>query len=449
MILKHRDRELLRFEWLNREGVRILSVNEAERRYLPLEMKGEATDEAVLKWMRRRSVPKNRAYIAQMLDNLGLPHDDLRGMIAFSRGLSLNDVYWVVSEQEASLKWADVSLYSNEFSKVIAFMAFTGTGGNVSPGSTSPEMTTNGMLAKCWRRINGVPTLYKGGTEGAANSGFEPYSEFYAAQIAKAMELDHVPYGLARFKGRLCSTCPIFTSERQGYLPVGHVRGVEEALADPRFANIFLFDAVICNPDRHLGNFGYLIDNDTNEISGAAPIFDNGYGLFSLALFRNKYIDEFADLGAYAAKRAPALYRPWLNIPGGITEDMRQRVMKLNGFRFTSHANYNLPTERLRILEDFLQKRIREIACFGSEIRLDCKTSALDDTGKSKSRSADDTDEQILEHLQTDPFVSLEELAEMLHVSVITVKRRVANLKKTNRIRRVGSTKTGHWEILK
>ena len=30
MILRHRDRELLRFEWNGLEGVRIVSVNEAE-----------------------------------------------------------------------------------------------------------------------------------------------------------------------------------------------------------------------------------------------------------------------------------------------------------------------------------------------------------------------------------------------------------------------------------
>jgi len=42
MILKHRDRELLRFEWVEPQGVRVLSVNESERKFLPLEMKGVA-----------------------------------------------------------------------------------------------------------------------------------------------------------------------------------------------------------------------------------------------------------------------------------------------------------------------------------------------------------------------------------------------------------------------
>ena len=45
--------------------------------------------------------------------------------------------------------------------------------------------------------MNGRILLYKSGTEGFANSGLEPYSEYYASQIAKAMELRYVEYGLS------------------------------------------------------------------------------------------------------------------------------------------------------------------------------------------------------------------------------------------------------------
>ena len=37
MILKHRDRELLRFEWVEPNGVRIVSVNETEHRFQTLD----------------------------------------------------------------------------------------------------------------------------------------------------------------------------------------------------------------------------------------------------------------------------------------------------------------------------------------------------------------------------------------------------------------------------
>lgn len=456
MILKHRDTEVLRFEWIEPEGVRIVSVNEAARRFLPLDLHGQATDGGLWRWLRHRAVPKHRAYIAQFLSRLGIRNGDLRGILGFSRGLSLNDVHWVAEDDDKSL-WKSINLYANPFSETLAYMAFTGGDGTVAMGSTSPELTTNGMLAKCWRRLDGTPVLFKGGTEGAANSGFEPYSEFYAAQVAEAIGLDHVPYGLSKFKGRLCSTCAAFTSDRYGYLSAGRYMTREAALSDSRFADIFFFDALICNPDRHLGNFGYLVDNDTNEIVRAAPIFDNGYGLFSLALYKNKYKDEFADLAGFAAARTPALYYPWLNIPGGITARMKSLALKLRGFRFRRHAHYNLPTERLRILEDFLQRRISEIAEYDSGNLEKSQIASHGCTIKTKNERTDCTINRQLDgefadrvklNLKADPFITMDELANILRVSRRTVSNELKRLSDSNQIQRVGSRKTGYWKVI-
>ena len=63
--------------------------------------------------------------------------------------------------------------------------------------------------------------LFKGGTTGAANTGNEPYSEFYAAQVAKKMGLNHVPYTLGKWKGIICSVCELFTSKDYSYIPIG------------------------------------------------------------------------------------------------------------------------------------------------------------------------------------------------------------------------------------
>ena len=447
MILKHRDREVLRFEWLEPYGVHIVSVNESELKFLPLEMKGAATDEALWAWLKHRTVPKQRAYIFNFLSNIGLKPDDVQGIIRFCRGLSLNDVHWV-SENDDMASWSEVNLYSNDFSETLAFMAFAGVGERFSPGSLSPspELTTNGMLAKCWRRKDGVVSLYKSGTEGAANAGFEPYSEFYAAQIAEVMGLDHVGYGLAKFKGRLCSTCPLFTSDKYGYASAGRIAERGEAVKDPRFAELFLFDAIICNPDRHMGNFGYLVNNDTNEVVGAAPIFDNGYGLFALALDRaGDPNDDFGDLSKFMKRIAPALYANWLDIPGGITEAMKSKVRRLVGFRFKRHANYNLSTRRLRLIEDFLQKRVTEIIDSSARYGEDVPLSRENDTVKSKMSLSDDT---VLQNIKADPFITAGEMAEILGVGLATVKRRLGKLQQEGRIKRVGSDKTGHWEVL-
>lgn len=469
MILRHRDRELLRFEWNGLEGVRIVSVNEAEKKFLPLEMRGEATDERLWEWLRHRVVPKHRNHILDLLAKMGVRYS-VRTIIEISRGLSLNDVHWV-SPDGSKAKWSKVNLYDNPFSEILSVMAFTGLGPNDRRGlkkadlsSTSPEFTTNGMLAKCWRRIDGTVYLYKSGTEGAANTGFEPYSEYYAAQVAEALGLPHVEYGLENFKGRICSTCPLFTDEKHGFIAAGRAVGGEAALKDERFADMFFFDALIFNTDRHLGNFGYIVDNDTNEIAGVAPIFDNGYGLFSLALddpMRPEY-HEFDDLRKFLRKTGPALYGYWLDFPGGLTSRMKALAMKLHAFRFKRHPYHNLSVERLGAVEDFLRKRADQIVEFGEDadklIYITEKSGTVNHVneqggGTVNAQGFFSGDEslafQIKANLKADPFITRQELAQILGIPLRTLSRRLKQLQDGGEISRVGSDKKGSWRVLK
>ena len=54
----------------------------------------------------------------------------------------------------------------------------------------------------------------------------------------------------------------------------------------------------------------------------------------------------------------------------------------------------------------------------------------------------------LLNALNADPSADYPTLAQRLGVSEATVKRNIQKLKQQNRIRRVGSKKTGHWEIV-
>ena len=183
----------------------------------------------------------------------------------------------------------DYNLYENNFSNVLALIAFTGYGSYLkSTFRSSPEFTTNGMLAKCWRRINGEVYLFKSGTEGFANSGNEPFSEYYASQIGLSMGIDIIPYNLAKWKGKLCSYSKLFTSLDYSFIPIGRI--IKDCNMDkvinyyktlgPIFydslIDMIVFDAIILNTDRHFGNFGLLIDNKTNKIVKPAPLFDHG-----------------------------------------------------------------------------------------------------------------------------------------------------------------------------
>ena len=46
------------------------------------------------------------------------------------------------------------------------------------------------------------------------------------------------------------------------------------------FVDMLIFDALICNEDRHFGNFGLTVENLTNEPYAFAPLFDHGLLLF-------------------------------------------------------------------------------------------------------------------------------------------------------------------------
>jgi len=382
------DTTLLRFalESSDIEGLRatILSVKEPARHLLPLDL--ELSGEGVAAWLRRRVIPKNRAFVDEILRTLGLAQGDTQGIIDVCKGLSLNDCYWVVPEGFDG-KFSAYNLYENRFSEILALVAYTGAGQSGGAFTTSPELTTNGALPKAWRFVesDGI-TLYKGGTSGAANTGNEPFSEYYACQIAEAMGLDAVHYELENWKGILASTCRLFTSLDVSFVPIGRVvrtGGLKacleyyEALGPQAFEavkSMLVFDAVVCNEDRHFGNFGLLRDTHTGEVLGPAPLFDHGYALFNFAM-----PGDFADLAAYAKTRAPAYEGTTFEgiCRAVIGKPQAAQLRRLIGFTFKRHPAINLPEERLRAIEKFLQARVRELLALAPEKKKDAREQEL------------------------------------------------------------------------
>lgn len=370
-ILKQFDKPLLEFSATtdtSEPEIQILWIDEDSRSLLPLDL--TLTPEGLSRWLRRRTIPKNRAYVHNLLAKCGLNLNRPLSIINICKGLSLNDCYWVVQADNGDI-FEKVNLYDNPFSNVLAELAFTGYGSSLrSSLFSSPEFTTNGMLRKCWRRISGKVYLYKGGTEGASNTGFEPYSEFYAAQIAAAMGVRAIPYGLSCWKGVLCSTCELFTSKEYSYIPVGHlvtkggmdaVKAYYESPGAEFMAalhEMLVFDAVICNVDRHFGNFGVMVDNRTNTVVSPAPLFDHGNSLFNFAGMDVWTSD--AALEEYIETLAPSVYDDFLGTAKSVlTPELREKLRHLLTFRFKKHPRYNLPAKRLRMIEKQVQKRAR------------------------------------------------------------------------------------------
>ncbi len=370
--LKQYDTELLKFYVVKKElgeiEYNINWINEASKQLLPIGL--ELNPKSLEKWLSTRVIPKNREFVEQVLAKCGLSHNDTIGIINLCKGLSLNDSYWVI-EDGFEGKFADYNLYENKFTNTLALIAYTGYGSSKKKGFTSsPEFTTSGMLRKCWRRIKGKIYLYKGGTFGAANTGNEPYSEFYASQIAKAMELNHVEYKLSKWKNVLCSTCELFTDIDVSYVPifkfvedysltkvVDYLKALGNEYYDA-FSDMIIFDAITFNTDRHFGNFGLLVDNKTNKPIKFAPIFDNGMSLFNFAME-----DEIMNLQSYSKTRLPAFSGVSYDelIDKFLTHRQKDKLRCLINFKFKKHSRYNLPEKRLKQIEKFIQVRVREL----------------------------------------------------------------------------------------
>lgn len=97
MILKHRDTEVLRFDWIQPFGVKNVEVNSAAERFLPLSFRdrirpgdSKALTRAVEDWVMARKPPTRRKHIDKMLSYLGLSTGNPRDLLSVSKGLSLN-----------------------------------------------------------------------------------------------------------------------------------------------------------------------------------------------------------------------------------------------------------------------------------------------------------------------------------------------------------------------
>ena len=370
--LKMYDEILLEFSMERTPSLKIeiLKVNEDRKEVFPLDL--ELTPEGLLNWLSHRTIPKHREMVRDILSSLDIGNDDIKGIIDVCLGLSLNDSYWT-PQRGVEKSYSDMNLYENEFSSALALIAYTGKYyGNVKRMRTSPELTTGGMLRKAWRFFSaGDIWLYKGGTFGFANSGNEPFSEFYSCQIAEKMGLNAVHYNLEQWMGILASKCKLFTDIDTSYIPIGRIvkEGGIDAVLDyykkqgdefyEQLVDMLVFDAVVINEDRHYGNFGLLRDNRSGKIIAPAPIFDNGISLLCYAMKA-----DYDDIENYTMSRTNPYGRDNQFFPLAkriMGRRQRDILRRLINFKFEDSDIAALPRWRIEALEELVQNRVAEL----------------------------------------------------------------------------------------
>ncbi len=382
-ILKNKDKQVLSFDVEIRKRIQkftdkkilesqVTNINIISKSLIPLGLiLDKNQNENLENWINARRAPTHRKHINNILTNADKIITDY---IDISFGLSLNDSYWVIQKDiENKFDWESVNLYKNNFDERLALAAFGILRLNSKDSSSlSPEFTTGGGLVKCWHKnkANNKIELLKG-IEENANQGKENYAEFYMSQIADKLGLNCIKYDLKKFNDVLVSSCELFCDEKKGFIqiskcidktnikkPEDYIEKIIPIYGMDNFCDLMLFDALIYNTDRHLGNFGMMIDNDSQKLLYPAPIFDNGNSFFNelkddeygsdlqiaLSLSKSWFGDLFDDeLQIYTQPRHAKIYEALLD------------------FKFTRHAQYNLDDFKLNMAEKLIQQRSQKI----------------------------------------------------------------------------------------
>lgn len=377
-LLKNKDIPVLRFETEKKidntklgdypsyqfRHIQILCEDLLPKGYL------KTTDSTELKnWIEQRKIPKNRKNMEDILqyqiqNEITDPNNPM-SYIDISYGLSLNDSYWIVPEDGKEYLWKDYNLYENKFSEILSLVAFGEKNlSNLSDENrTSPEYTTDGMLAKCWTTMDDKITLLKKSSE---HHKVEAYAEYYMAQVAETMNFKHISYDILQYHDSIVSSCFLFTSEEEGFVPMHrclkkddrHKKGarllesIAEITGQEFIEDVMIFDSLIYNTDRHLGNFGMMVENSTGKYLRPAPIFDNGNSILSFLpgqelphIFKN-YTSKFdIDFDLLSANL--------------VSERHREGLKKLTNFKFKRHPLYNLEEDILEKGEQFIQARAK------------------------------------------------------------------------------------------
>jgi len=296
-ILMHRKTPVAEIE-IDTETVAISKIgNVFASDHIPIGIdseNGEPNRRSLDDWWRGRSIPASRQNLTEAMENLGILSSE--ELLTRCFGLSLSDQYWV-NPMKNLLKWDDINFFDNSFSEDVGNALF----GKMEQGEdidlTSPDNTSDGVLKKKWKIIDGKRCLIKGGDLPFYQ---QPLNEVCATIIMERLNIPHVPYSVHVEDDVPYSICECFINSKtdlvsafsikntqnmnknlskyQHFIDCCKVLGIPKAQED--IEKMLVLDYLILNEDRHYRNFGAIRDAETLEWIGIAPVFDSGTSLW-------------------------------------------------------------------------------------------------------------------------------------------------------------------------
>ena len=210
---------------------------------------------------------------------------------------TLTDCFWI-KEADECINWNDVSFFKNPYDTEVTDTALTGKQHLFSQKLLSPEISTLGVAAKSWVWEGQDLYLFKVGVREVAASlildalGVEHvHYEFVSAnELARVVKDQDRLQKILQNNERIVK-CKCLTSELysictwedfrvyQAYHDIDEFEALKPYITSVYKMNIA--DFILGNSDRHEGNWGFFVDNESGEIVGLHPLMDHDHA-FSL-----------------------------------------------------------------------------------------------------------------------------------------------------------------------
>ena len=238
----------------------------------------------IYKWISHRALPLSRknADKIYIYMTLRLPRDNSElELMYLTHSLSINDNYWIADETEiGKVRYEDINLFTNSFNEAMYLVALKGTSPfTISEKCISAEYTGQGTYPKCFVRENNSIFLYKNSPR------HEIVNEIYAGYLASMLGLNTVTYEYKVLSGLECTKSLIETGLNNNwesafilseYFSLSGTTPQEYAIQmyTIDYSNIIIFDGVILNDGRHMKNWAFNIDVNSNSIIGLTKSYD-------------------------------------------------------------------------------------------------------------------------------------------------------------------------------
>lgn len=326
--------------------------------------------EDIKSWLEERKKFSCARDIKEFFYKIGIKSDE--DFIEVTHCVSLSDTFWIKSV-DSKLRWENVSPWINNYSDVISTYALEGILVQGDKNYFSPVVSTFGSFPHTWKfnEYDKSIKFIKAGSKytlGGINSGREPFSEYYASVIAKELGFNCVEYTIRnhiRCDGRIdvVTECSPYTSEKIGAIPSNKlgIKSYEDIIEYSKnlskesfetVVDMLFLDCLLLNTDRHFGNIEFLMYNDSLEIVGVAPIFDNNYSLLPRFI---EELEEF-DIKEYRV-RDGRTFEELFNLVKQY-KDFKPILLKAKSIVLEKPKRVKIKESRLKFLNNFLQAQV-------------------------------------------------------------------------------------------